>query len=146
MNDFGEVEIGRIYSHYKGGKYKVINVTHDVETKEKYVTVININDPKEKLMGVLYDLFCAEIDPDENYIGEYNQRFHFQPTVVKVKTVDDEIFVKDMQKQVKENGGYCPCMIVKSDDTKCMCKEFRQMYEGTCHCGVYAKTLEVVKM
>ena len=29
--------------------------------------------------------------------------------------------------------------IVRSEDTKCMCKEFREMEEGTCHCGLYIK-------
>lgn len=24
--------------------------------------------------------------------------------------------------------------------TKCMCKEFREMASGTCHCGLYTKT------
>jgi ferredoxin-thioredoxin reductase catalytic subunit len=36
---------------------------------------------------------------------------------------------------IKENGGYCPCSIEKTDDTKCMCKEFRET--GVCHCGLY---------
>lgn len=35
---------------------------------------------------------------------------------------------------------YCPCSILKNADTKCMCKEFREMDEGMCHCGLYIKT------
>lgn len=27
-------------------------------------------------------------------------------------------------------------------DTVCMCKEFREMEEGTCHCQLYVKTKE----
>lgn len=49
-------------------------------------------------------------------------------------------------KEVKETGlkrnkeKYCPCSLVREDDTVCMCKEFREMEEGTCHCQLYVKT------
>lgn len=46
----------------------------------------------------------------------------------------------EIRSKLKENGGYCPCVIVKNEDTKCMCKEFReQQEEGYCHCGLYYK-------
>lgn len=52
----------------------------------------------------------------------------------------DTDLVKEIRTQLKENGGYCPCSIVKNEDTKCMCKEFREMEEeGSCHCGLYYK-------
>ena len=35
---------------------------------------------------------------------------------------------------------YCPCSLVRDDDTVCMCKEFREMEEGMCHCQLYIKT------
>lgn len=47
---------------------------------------------------------------------------------------------KDMRKALKDNNGFCPCAIEKNEDTKCMCKEFREMASGTCHCGLYTKT------
>lgn len=42
----------------------------------------------------------------------------------------------------KEKYGkrYCPCSLVRNDDTVCMCKEFREMEEGMCHCQLYVKT------
>lgn len=41
---------------------------------------------------------------------------------------------------VKDNDGYCPCMVEKTPDTRCMCKEFRnQKTPGPCHCGRYEK-------
>ena len=41
---------------------------------------------------------------------------------------------------VAENGGYCPCAVHKTPDTKCMCKEFReQTTPGPCHCGRFMK-------
>lgn len=43
---------------------------------------------------------------------------------------------------VKNNGGYCPCRINKTPDTRCVCKDFReQTEEGVCHCGLYYKTI-----
>lgn len=44
---------------------------------------------------------------------------------------------------VIENSGYCPCMIFQNEDTKCMCKEFReQKKEGPCRCGRFIKVEE----
>lgn len=48
--------------------------------------------------------------------------------------------LKEIEEAVKANDGYCPCLVEKNDDTKCMCKEFREMEEsGYCHCGRYYK-------
>ena len=48
------------------------------------------------------------------------------------------------RKHVIANDGYCPCMVQKTPDTKCMCKEFRdQKTPGPCHCGRYEKYEEV---
>lgn len=41
---------------------------------------------------------------------------------------------------VEANDGYCPCTVNKTEDTKCMCKEFRDQEEpGECYCGRYKK-------
>lgn len=50
----------------------------------------------------------------------------------------------DIALAVKNNGGYCPCAVIKTDDTECMCKEFREQikdpnFKGGCHCGLYRK-------
>lgn len=38
------------------------------------------------------------------------------------------------------NSGYCPCMVQKNDDTKCMCKDFRLGNKlGECHCGRFIR-------
>lgn len=42
-------------------------------------------------------------------------------------------------REIEENGGYCPCTLVRVPDMKCLCREFREMPEGTCHCGLYIK-------
>lgn len=59
---------------------------------------------------------------------------------MSVKLSPDKEFVHEMRKKIKANNGYCPCSLVKTPDTKCMCKEFREMESGTCHCGLYIKT------
>ena len=51
----------------------------------------------------------------------------------------DKDFVKEMRKALKDNNNFCPCAIQRNADTKCMCKEFREMEEGMCRCGLYIK-------
>lgn len=58
----------------------------------------------------------------------------------------DKDFVAHMRKALKDNNGFCPCAIVRSEDTKCMCKEFREMEEGTCHCGLYIKIKDTSRL
>lgn len=53
-----------------------------------------------------------------------------------MKIVEIDKSVADL---VKQNNGYCPCAIVKNEDTKCMCKEFREQVTGDCHCGRFRK-------
>lgn len=44
------------------------------------------------------------------------------------------------KKLVEENDGYCPCLVLRNEDTKCMCKDFReQKHPGVCHCGRFEK-------
>lgn len=44
---------------------------------------------------------------------------------------------------VAANNGYCPCLVQKNEDTKCMCKDFReQTTPGLCHCGRFLKVEE----
>lgn len=39
-----------------------------------------------------------------------------------------------------QTGNYCPCMVFQNEDTKCMCKAFReQTVPGPCHCGRFIK-------
>ena len=46
---------------------------------------------------------------------------------------------------LKKRGGYCPCRVEKTEDYKCVCKEFRDQiadpdFEGYCHCMLYYKS------
>ena len=50
----------------------------------------------------------------------------------------------EIRENVAANNGYCPCAIWQNEDTKCMCKEFRDQiadpnFEGYCHCLLYYK-------
>lgn len=59
-----------------------------------------------------------------------------------IKNPDVTIY-KEVTKAVKDNNGYCPCELIKNEDTKCPCKNFReQKNEGECHCGRYKKVSE----
>lgn len=67
--------------------------------------------------------------------------FHKRGFKMRVTTNPDKEFVKEIKDKLKQNGGYCPCRISKTPDTKCRCKEFREMIErgetGMCHCGLF---------
>ena len=60
---------------------------------------------------------------------------------MKVATNSNIELVKQIREKLKSNDGYCPCRIQKNEDTKCMCKEFKEQIEhkqlGECHCGLY---------
>ena len=61
---------------------------------------------------------------------------------MKIKFSSNKDIVEMIKKRLKENGGYCPCRIAKTEENKCMCKEFREQPEGECHCGLYIKERE----
>ena len=59
--------------------------------------------------------------------------------------VNENKEIADMVKEgLEQTGGYCPCRRERIEDTKCMCKEFRDQiadpdFEGFCHCQLYYK-------
>lgn len=60
----------------------------------------------------------------------------------KVMLNPDETVVESVRQGLEENDGYCPCQTEKTDDTKCMCTEFRAQIEdpefsGFCRCMLY---------
>ena len=64
--------------------------------------------------------------------------------MAKVRLNENEEIVKMVKEGLAEKGGYCPCTLEISEDTKCMCKEFRDQisdpdFEGYCHCMLYYK-------
>ncbi len=66
---------------------------------------------------------------------------------MKILLNPNEEIVKTVKEGLKARGGYCPCRREMTEDTKCMCREFREQladpqYEGFCHCMLYYKQLD----
>ena len=62
-----------------------------------------------------------------------------------VKLNPDKEIVKSVKEGLKRTGGYCPCRVQRTEDYKCICKEFRELiadpeFEGFCHCMLYYKS------
>ena len=58
---------------------------------------------------------------------------------MKIKVTDDVELKEKIRQALKDNMGYCPCKLERTEDTKCMCKEFLEQDLGPCHCGLYIK-------
>lgn len=63
---------------------------------------------------------------------------------MKILLNEDREVVRTVREGLKRTGGYCPCMLVKSEDTKCMCRDFKDKiadpeFEGYCRCMLYYK-------
>lgn len=49
---------------------------------------------------------------------------------MKICVSEDEEHVAEIRAVLKENGGYCPCRLIKTPETKCPCQEFRAIRTG----------------
>ena len=63
---------------------------------------------------------------------------------MKVRFNENEEVVKLIKEGLEKSGGYCPCRREKTEENKCICKEFREQikdpdFEGYCHCMLYYK-------
>ena len=52
--------------------------------------------------------------------------------------------VDAIREGLKRTGGYCPCRLARTEENRCMCKEFKDQiadpdFEGYCHCRLYYK-------
>lgn len=63
---------------------------------------------------------------------------------MNIKTTRNKEYAAEIKRKLRDNDGYCPCSIIKNEETKCMCKAFRDQVEngieGTCHCGLWVAT------
>ena len=64
---------------------------------------------------------------------------------MEVKLNPNKEIVDKIKEGLKNKKGYCPCKLEITEDTKCMCKEFREQienpeFEGYCHCMLYYKS------
>ena len=64
-----------------------------------------------------------------------------------VRLNDNKEIVNEIREGLKHTGGYSPCREERSDETKCICREFKEQiadpdFEGYCHCMLYYKSKE----
>lgn len=64
---------------------------------------------------------------------------------MKITLNPDKEIVSSIKEGLKRTGGYCPCRLNRTEDYKCMCKEFKEQvadpdFEGFCHCLLYYKS------
>ena len=57
---------------------------------------------------------------------------------MKITLNPNEELVQTVKAGLEKTGGYCPCRMEKTEENKCMCKEFREQiedenFEGYCH-------------
>ncbi|MBO5102296.1 MAG: ferredoxin thioredoxin reductase catalytic beta chain [Clostridia bacterium] len=63
---------------------------------------------------------------------------------MKIRLNENAEVVAAIKEGLVRAGGYCPCRLERTEDNKCMCKEFRDQikdenFEGYCHCYLYYK-------
>ena len=61
---------------------------------------------------------------------------------MKIRLNEDEAIVKSVKEGLERTGGYCPCRLQRTEEYKCMGKEFKEQvkdpdFEGYCHCFLY---------
>lgn len=61
-----------------------------------------------------------------------------------IRLNSDPEVVAAVREGLERTGGYCPCRVDRTEDTKCICREFREQmadpdFEGYCHCMLYFK-------
>ena len=64
---------------------------------------------------------------------------------MEIKFNENKKIVDAIREGLKKKDGHCPCRLEQTEDTMCMCKEFRDQiadpeFEGYCHCLLYYKS------
>ena len=75
-----KIEVGKIYKHFKGHIYKVINIALDSETLEEMVVYEDMNS--EKVWVRPYNMFNSLVDKEK--YPDVKQEYRFE----EVKTKD----------------------------------------------------------
>lgn len=61
---------------------------------------------------------------------------------MKISRYANEETAHSIRAAIRAADGHCPCVLeqFRCEDTKCICKEFRESPQGTvCNCGLYIK-------
>ena len=66
---------------------------------------------------------------------------------MSIRLNEDRELVELIREGLRQKGGYCPCRFERTEDTKCICREFREQmadpdFEGYCHCRLYYKSTD----
>lgn len=90
--------------------------------------------------------YQVETDPEiiQNYTAHPDMyRKYAQSVNIHTRAVlsDNEETVSSVIEGLTKTGGYCPCRVQHTPDTKCLCREFREETPvgETCPCGLYVK-------
>ena len=75
----------------------------------------------------------------------YDENVLLGGLTMAIRLNEDAELVAQIKEGLKKKGGYCPCRLQKTEDNKCICREFREQiadpdFEGYCHCLLYYKT------
>ena len=89
-----------------------------------------------------YTTFLSKRQLDSFGNALYNEGERSDRMAVRLN--EDQEMVKTIREGLKRTGGYCPCRLERTEDNKCICKEFRDQiadpsYKGYCHCLLYYK-------
>ena len=63
---------------------------------------------------------------------------------MQIRFNDNKEIVDRIRQGLLKKEGHCPCRLERTEDTMCMCREFREQiadpdFEGYCHCMLYYK-------
>ena len=64
---------------------------------------------------------------------------------MSVRLNEDKKLVEMLKEGLRKKDGYCPCRLEKTEENKCIFKEFREQiadpdFEVYCHCKLYYKS------
>ena len=81
--------------------------------------------------------------PHPRRVGHIHKK-QMEDPLMAVRLNDDQEMVKIVKDGLKRTGGYCPCRLERTEENKCICKEFREQiadpaFQGYCHCLLYYK-------
>lgn len=73
--------------------------------------------------------------------GHNSQVLDFCDKQMKIELNEDKELVATIRAALKEKNGYCPCVVGCSEETKCICHDFKHNVAvgDYCHCGLYKK-------
>lgn len=160
-NSMKDVDINTIIESYKNNSITEALVIGGLEPFDTFLDLLTLVDAFRRDYSddiVIYTgYYPYEIPNNLVYLCDYENiiikfgRFipnntPHRDNVLGVDLISDNQYavklnrdVKDTIKSMKDNNGYCPCMIKQTEDTLCCCKTFRNKKSGECHCGIFSK-------